>query len=72
MPYESPALSRIIVKDLKNLVQKIDCTLTNISNLEGNEKYLLEVYLRQGSQMIKEAEKIMENYKFADLKKEEN
>ena len=74
MPYESPALRRIIAKDLKNLVQTIDKTLTNISCLEGNPYYKVNIssFLKQGSENIQDAEKIMENYNFAVLNKEEN
>ena len=74
MPYESPALRRIIAKDLKNLLQTIDKTLTNISCLEGNPYYKVNLisFLKEGSQNIQDAEKIMENYNFAVLNKEEN
>ena len=74
MPYESHSLRRIISKDLNNLIQKIDFTLTNISCLEGNPYYKdnLISFLKEGSQKIQDAEKIMENYNFAVLNKEEN
>ena len=74
MPYESPALRRIIVKDLKDLIQKIDKTLINISCLKGNPYYKVNIssFLKEGSQNIQDAEKIMENYNFAVLNKEEN
>ena len=74
MPYESPALRRIIVKDLKRILMEIDKTLINISCLEGNPYYKVNIssFLKQGSENIQDAEKIMENYNFAVLNKEEN